>query len=90
MANSRPADGVTPQQLTEYFATNGFSSEAWDLVRHRIVTEYAFKVGEQPGIVLFLTADSEDEARSIVDATPIVKQGLLTFDLDPLREVMRL
>lgn len=90
MANSRPADGVTPEQLTEYFEANGVSSEAWELVRHRIVTDYAFKVGEQPGVVLFLRADSEDEARKLVDSTPIVKQGLLRFDVDPLGQVMHL
>ncbi len=90
MANSRPADGVTPEQLTEFFESNGVSSEAWELVRHRIVTDYAFKVGEQPGVVLFLRADSEDEARQLVDATPIVKRGLLKFEVDPLEQVMRL
>ena len=54
------------------------------------MTDYAFKVGEHPGVVLFLRADSEDEARNIVDSIPIVKQGLLRFDVDPLREVMHL
>jgi hypothetical protein len=90
MANSRPAEGVTPEQLTEYFETHGVTSEAWELVRHRIVTDYAFKTGEQPGVVLFLRADSEDEAREVVDSTPIVKKGLLRFELDPLGQVMHL
>ena len=88
MANSRPADGVTPERLTEYFEDNGVSSKAWELVRHHIVTDYAFKIGEQPGVVLFLRADSEDEARSLVDSTPIVEQGLLKFDVEPLGPVM--
>ena len=90
LANSRPADGVTPEQLSEFFEANGVSSEAWELVRHRIVTDYAFKVGEQPGVVLFLRADSEDEARELVDSTPVVRKGLLRFELDPLGPVMRL
>ena len=59
-------------------------------MRHRIVTDYAFKVGEQPGVVLFLRADSEEEARTIVDSIPIVKDGLLRFDIDPLGQVMHL
>ena len=90
MADSRPADGVAPEQLTEYFEANGVSSEAWELVRHRIVTDYAFKVGKQPGIVLFLRADSEDEARELVNSTPIVEQGLLRFEVEPLGRVMHL
>ena len=59
-------------------------------MRHRIVTDYAFKVGEQPGVVLFLSADSADEARELVDSTPVVKQGLLRFEVEPLGTVMHL
>ena len=29
LANSRPADGVTSEQLIEFFDANGVSSEAW-------------------------------------------------------------
>jgi hypothetical protein len=90
MANSRPADGVSPERLTEYFEANGVSSKAWELVRHGIVTDYAFKIGEQPGVVLFLRADSEDEAREIVDSIPVVEQGLLRFEVEPLGPVMHL
>ena len=90
MANSRPADGVTPEQLRDYFDTHGVSSRAWELVRHRVVTDYAFKVGEVPGIVLFLHGDSEEDARTLVDSVPIVEQGLVTFELEPLGNVMRL
>ena len=90
LANSRPADGVAPERLTEYFEKNGISSKAWELVRHRIVTDYAFKIGEQPGVVLFLRADSEDEARNLVESTPIVEQGLLTFEVEPLGPVIHL
>ena len=90
MANSRPGDGVNPEQLTEYFESHDVSAEAWELVRHRIVTDYAFKVGEQPGVVLFLSADSADEARELVDSTPVVKQGLLRFEVEPLGTVMHL
>ena len=49
MANSRLAEGVTPERLNEYIDNNGISSSAWELVRHRVVTDYAFKVGTLPG-----------------------------------------
>lgn len=90
MANSRLADGVTADQFTAYFEANGVSSEAWALVRHRIVTDYAFKIGDEPGVVFFLRADSEDEARELIDSIPVVKQGLLRFEVDPLDRVMRM
>ncbi len=90
MANSRPADGVTPAQVQEYFETHGVSSRAWELVRHHVVTGYAFKVGESPGVVLFLSADSEEDVRKLVDSIPVVEQGLLRFEVEPLGTVMTL
>ena len=90
MADSRPAEGVLPEQVREYFDVNGVSSGAWEMVRHRVVTDYAFKVGEPPGVVLFVSAESEADVRKLVDSLPIVVQGLLTFDLAPIGPFMHL
>ncbi|WP_405068855.1 hypothetical protein OG558_03115 [Kribbella sp. NBC_01510] len=89
MANSRIGEGVTPEQLTRFFDENTVSTQAWDLVRHRVVTEYAFKIGDVPGIVVFMEADSADEGSEIVNGLPVVQQGLLTFELDPIGKTMR-
>ena len=90
MANSRIAAGVTPEQLTQFMDENSVSSSAWELVRHRVVTDYAFKVGDVPGVVLFLESDSLDAASDIVNGLPVVQQGLVTFELDPLAKVMHM
>jgi len=90
LANSRLGEGVTPEQLTEFMDHNSISSSAWELVRDRVVTDYAFKVGETPGVVMFLEADSEEAASEIVNGLPAVLEGLITFDLDPLGTVMHL
>ena len=90
MANSRIAAGATPEQLTQFMDDHSVSSSAWELVRHRVVTDYAFKVGEVPGVVLFLESDSLDAASDIVNGLPVVQQGLITFELDPLANVMHL
>jgi hypothetical protein len=87
VANSQMVDGVTRDQLVRYFADHEVASSTWDLVRHRVVTDYAFKVGARPGVVLFLEVDSEDAAADIVNALPVVAQGLLTFDIDPVSAV---
>jgi hypothetical protein len=90
MANSRIAQGVTPAELTQFMNHNSVSSSAWELVRHRVVTDYAFKVGDVPGVVLFLEIDSLAAASDIVNALPVVQQGLITFEIDPLANVMRM
>jgi hypothetical protein len=89
IANSRIADGVTPDQLAAFFDENSFSSAAWDLVQRRVITEYALKVGDVPGVVLFLEAPSLTDASATVNELPAVQRGFLTFDLDPLGKVMR-
>jgi hypothetical protein len=37
--------------------------------------------------VLFLEVDSEADAAQIVNTLPVVAQGLLTFDIDPVSAV---
>jgi hypothetical protein len=88
MANSRIADGVPREQLVQFFEENSFSPAAWDLVRRRTVIEYAMKDGDVPGILLFLEADSAEQAAAVVNELNAVKQGLLTFDIDPLGKTM--
>ena len=53
------------------------------------MTEYAFKTGDVPGIVVFMEVDSTDEGSEIVNGLPVVQQGLLTFELDPIGKAMR-
>jgi hypothetical protein len=53
------------------------------------VTEYAFKEGAVPGVVLFLEVDSLEEASDVVNSLPAVQQGMITFELDPLGKTMR-
>ena len=55
-----------------------------------VVTDYAFKVGDVPGVVLFLESDSLAAAADIVNGLPVVQRGLLTFELDPLAYVMHM
>jgi hypothetical protein len=87
IANSRLADGVTRERVLQFFQEHTIESSTWDLVRHRIVTDHAFKVGPQPGVVLFLEADSEDAAAEIVNGLPVVQKWLWVFDIDPVSAV---
>ncbi len=84
IANSRLADGVTRERVLQFVEEHEMKSSTWDLVRHRIVTEHVYKVGAQPGVVLFLEADSEDAAAEIVNGLPVVQNGLWVFDIDPI------
>ena len=88
-ANSRLADGVTREQIIQFFTEHEIESSTWDLVRHRVVTDHAFKVGDQPGIVLFVEAESPAAAADIVNGLPVVQKGLWVFDIDPVSSIAR-
>jgi hypothetical protein len=90
LANSRIADGVPREQLVRFFEENTFSPASWELVRQRTVIEYAMKEGDIPGVLLFLEADSAEQAAAVVNELRVVKQGLLTFDIEPLGKTMHL
>ena len=78
---------VTRERLLQLLEEHPIESSTWDLVRHRIVTDHAFKVGAQPEVLLFLEADSEDAAAEIVNGLPVVQSGLWVFDIDPVSAV---
>jgi hypothetical protein len=84
------AQGASRDRLVLFLEEHGFSSAAWDLVRQRIVTEYAMKTGEVPGVLLFLEADSLEQAAGVVNKLEAVQQGLLSFEIEPLGKTMRL
>ncbi len=89
LANSQLVEGVTREQFVQYVDDHPLTSSTWDLVRHRVVTDWAFKVGEEPGAVFFMEVDDEADAHQIVNALPVVANGLLTFQVDPLSAIAR-
>ncbi len=84
MANSHIAEGIDPSELARFFDENSVASTTWDLVRHRVITQYSLKIGPIPGVVLFMDVDSTDAAAELVNSFPAVEKGLLTFEIDPL------
>ena len=87
LANSQLVDGVTRELFAEYVEDHPLTSSTWELVRNRVVTEYAFKVGDVPGVVFFMEVDDEADAHDLVSSLPVVSGGLLTFQIDPVRSV---
>ncbi len=85
-SSSRLADSVGCDQLIEYFGQH-IESSTWDLVRHRVVADHMFKVGDAPGVILFLDVDTSGEAEEVAEALPVVEHVLLGFELDPVSAI---
>ena len=78
MVNSRPTAGATREQLVEHL-TRRLDPATWDLIRHGVLSNVYYKVGDEPGFFAVLNAPSIDEARKIVVAGT---ERLELFDLE--------
>ena len=59
------------------------SARAWELYQADVVRELYFRA-DQPGAVLILECSSVEEAKTVLSTLPLVKQGLITFEVIPL------
>lgn len=89
MANSRLADGVTREQFVAFTAEHPPEKSSWDLIRHHVVTQYMYKTGDEPGVLLILDVPTLEEATDLVNSLPIVQRGLLTFEVDPVSRLAK-
>lgn len=56
---------------------------AWKLYQQGIIREWYFRE-DRPGVVVMFECASAEEARKYINELPLVKAGLLDFDLIPL------
>lgn len=90
LAMSRRVPGVTDDQVLEHAEV-----EALAVFRQMRVGrfEQIHFSRDWKGAVLHVIADSRDEARALLDALPMVRHGVITFDLwqlDPFDHYARL
>jgi hypothetical protein len=78
MLNSRPRAGATREQLIEHL-TRRLDPSTWDLIRHGVLSQVLYKVGDEPGFFAVLNAPSIGEAKAVVEAGV---ERLELFDLD--------
>jgi hypothetical protein len=60
------------------------AARAWELHQSGVVRELYFR-GDREEAVLVLECESVDEARAALRTLPLVREGLIEFDLVPLR-----
>jgi muconolactone delta-isomerase len=58
--------------------------KAWELHQAGLIRELYFRA-DQPTAVLVLECDSTGEAANILAEMPFVREGLITFELIPLK-----
>ena len=82
LALERELPGENPQQFKRYAKEE--AHKAWLLYQNGLIRELYFRA-DQNMAVLVLECGSTDEARAVLADLPFVREGLIAFDLIPLR-----
>ena len=82
IALERELPGASPDAFQNYSCEE--ARAAWELNQAGLIRELYFRA-DQPTAVLVLECASMDAAREIVTGLPLVREGLIAFDLIPLK-----
>jgi hypothetical protein len=80
-AIEKEIDGVTDEQCAPYLRSE--AEHAWALYQSEIIRELYFRA-DKPEAVLVLECRDIEEAESVINSLPLVRNGLIAFDLIPL------
>ena len=81
LALEREIAGVTQELMEPHLVAE--ASRAWELYQAGFLRELYFRQDVQ-NAVLFLECESTKEAGEVLNTLPLVKEGLIAFDLIPL------
>jgi hypothetical protein len=75
--------GIRWEHIAPYVGEEARS--VWELYESDRVREFYLRADHRPGVVLVFESDDVREAERVVAALPMVKAGLLDFEVIPLR-----
>ena len=82
LAMEKEMPGVTAEQFKPRLKAEAL--RVWELYQAGVFRELYFRA-DRPDAVLVLECADVEAARHTLDTLPLVKEGLTTFDLIPLR-----
>ncbi|MBN1309845.1 MAG: superoxide dismutase [Anaerolineae bacterium] len=81
LALEREVPGTADDAFEPHLKAEAF--RVWELCQAGVLREIYFR-GDQPTAVLFLECANVKEAGDVLGTLPLVKEGLITFDVIPL------
>jgi muconolactone delta-isomerase len=81
LALERKVPGVTEEAFKPYLKEE--AARVWELYRAGAFCELYFRQDE-PSAVLILECEDVEEAKGFLNTLPLVREGLITFDVIPL------
>jgi muconolactone delta-isomerase len=81
LALEKDVPGVTEEAFKPYQAEE--AARVWELYQAGVLRELYFRQDE-PCAVLALECEGAEEAKGFLDTLPLVREGLIAFDVIPL------
>jgi muconolactone delta-isomerase len=81
LAMEKEMPGVAEEQFRPHLKPE--AARVWELYRDGVFRELYFRK-DWPGAVLMLECADVEEANEVLNTLPLVKEGLIAFDLIPL------
>jgi len=81
LALEKEVPGVTSEDIEPHLKAE--AKRVWELYQAGIVREIHFRQ-DQPTAVLTLECANREKAEELLNTLPLVREGLITFDIIPL------
>ena len=81
LALEKERPGVTPEQFSPHLRAE--AARVWELHQSGVLRETYFRQERHEAVLILECADSA-EAQQVLSTLPLVKEGLITFDIIPL------
>jgi hypothetical protein len=81
LAMEREVPGTAVEQFTPYLRAEAL--RVWELNKAEVLREIYFRK-DRPAAVLILECADVEEAKKVLDTLPLVKAGLIVFEIIPL------
>ena len=82
LAIEKELPGVSAERFKEHAKAEAL--RAWELYQSGVIRELYFRA-DKPCAVLVLECADIDEARGVLKTLPLVKEGLIEFEIIPLK-----
>ncbi len=82
LAFEREKPGITPEQFNRH--SENEARRVWELIQEEVIREIYFHADEDSAVIMLECKDIQ-EARGILNTLPMVGEGLIDFELIPLR-----
>ena len=82
LALEKEVPGITDDRFTPEILCRE-ATRAWELHQAGVIRELYFRYERQEAVLILECRDAE-EARSVLATLPLVKEGLITFEIIPL------